>query len=108
MRITIKVEGRAAELLEACCAAWDTDPAAIARGAIADAINAFNHERVDSRGLMTRDRPARPVPVGPELRPGEAERARTLARLAIETTTARGDELEAIRAKMRRLWPEGL
>ena len=79
MTITITVSGHAERLLEALCEVADTTAEEIAREGVAAALNGFNYQRADSRGMMTalphRDR----TPVGPDLEPGEAERIRALS-----------------------------
>ena len=73
MTITITVTGHAERLLKALCGVADTTAEEIAREGVAAALNGFNYQRADSRGMMTalpqRDR----TPVGPDLEPGEAE-----------------------------------
>ena len=107
MKITISVSGQAERLLQALCEISGDSPEEIARDGVATAINAFNYERVDSRGLMTHvPGPAR-EPVGPDLMPGEAERVRELARVAVESATLGGDRKRR-RERIRALWPEGM
>ena len=108
MRITITVRGRAERLLTALCEQTGNTPEDFARDGVAGALNAFDYQRVDSRGLMT------PMPssgrrrkIGPDLLPGEAERVRALARLTLDAATMGGDR-EELRRRMHALWPEGL
>ena len=107
MTITITVSGEAERLLAALCEMAGTSAEEIARDGVAAALNGFNYQRVDSRGLMTpiaqRDR----VPIGPELAAGEADQIRELARLAIDVTLATSNRAALI-ARMRALWPEGI
>ena len=107
MTITIEVTGNAERLLGALCDINGTTAEEIARDGIAAALNGFNYQRADSRGLMTGVPQAERRPIGPDLEPGEAERIRELAQLAIamtQTTTNRN----AMLARMRELWPEGI
>lgn len=107
MTITITVTGHAERLLKALSEVADTTAEEIAREGVAAALNGFNYQRADSRGMMTalpqRDR----TPVGPDLEPGEAERIRSLSQLAIQTAQATTNR-EALMAHMRALWPEGI
>lgn len=107
MQITITVRGHAERLLMALCEQTSDTPEDFARDGIASALNTFDYQRVDSRGLMT----PMPTPtrgkIGPDLLPGEAERVRALARLALDAATIGGNQ-EELRRRMRALWPEGL
>ena len=107
MRIAITVSGHAERLLKAMCELDGNTPEDLAREGLANAINAFNHRRVDSRGLMSRAPRAPGDPVGPDLLPGEAERARRIARLSVASATP-GQDIEHIRRELRKLWPEGI
>ena len=107
MTITITVTGTAERLLSALCETTGTTPDEIAREGVATALNGFNYQRVDSRGLMTATGQPKPTAIGPELEPGETERIRELARLAIETALATTNR-RALMARMRALWPDGI
>ena len=107
MTITITVTGTAERLLSALCETTGTTPDEIAREGVATALNGFNYQRVDSRGLMTATGQPKPTAIGPELEPGETERIRELARLAIETALATTNRA-ALMARMRALWPDGI
>ena len=107
MTITITVTGEAERLLAALCEMAGTSAEEIARDGVAAAINGFNYQRVDSRGLMTPIAQRGRVPIGPELAPGEADQIRELARLAIDVTLATSNRAALI-ARMRALWPEGI
>ena len=107
MTITITVSGEAERLLAALCEMASTSAEEIARDGVAVALNGFNYQRVDSRGLMTQIAQRGRVPVGPDLAPGEADQIRELARLAIDVTLATSNRAAVI-ARMRALWPEGI
>ena len=107
MTITITVSGEAERLLAALCEMTGTSAEEIARDGVAAALNGFNYQRVDSRGLMTPIAQRGRVPIGPELAPGEADQIRELARLAIDVTLATSNRAALI-TRMRTMWPEGI
>ena len=107
MTISIEVTGQAEQLLAALCEMNGTTPEEIARDGVAAALNGFNYQRADSRGLMIAPPDPDGSPIGPELEPGEAERIQELARLAIAVTQAATNR-DALLARMRTLWPDGI
>ena len=107
MTITITVSGEAERLLAALCEMAGTSAEEIARDGVAAALNGFNYQRVDSRGLMTPIAQRARVRIGPALAAGEADQIRELARLAIDVTLATSNRAALI-ARMRALWPEGI
>ena len=107
VKITITPTGHAERLLGGLCELSGTAPEDFPFDGVAGALNAFNYRRVDSRAPMTRLPGAKQEPFGPELIPGETERARRIARLALETATA-SPEADKARGPLRSPWPEGL
>ena len=64
MTITITVTGDAERLLAALCETAGTTVEEVARDEVAAAINGFNYQRVDSRGLMTKIAQPKRTPIG--------------------------------------------